>query len=39
LIGKAKGRTDESDVTLFKSIGVAFEDLIAAIIVFEKLKK
>jgi len=38
LLGKAKGRTSEDDITFFKSTGVAFEDLITAILVFEKLK-
>ena len=39
LTGKAKGRMDEDDVTFFKSTGVAFEDLITAILVFEKLRE
>ncbi|HJH25799.1 MAG TPA: ornithine cyclodeaminase family protein, partial [Methanophagales archaeon] len=38
LLGKAEGRTSEEDITFFKSTGVAFEDLITAILVFEKLK-
>jgi len=38
LLGKAKGRTSDKDITFFKSTGVAFEDLITAILVFEKLK-
>ena len=37
LLGKAKGRTGEEDITFFKSTGVAFEDLITAILVFENL--
>jgi len=39
IIGKAKGRTDKDEITFFKSTGVAFQDLITAIMVFEKLKK
>jgi alanine dehydrogenase len=38
LIGKAEGKTNKNDITFFKSTGVAFEDLITAILVFEKLK-
>jgi len=37
LLGKAKGRISEDDITFFKSTGVAFEDLITAIMVFERL--
>jgi alanine dehydrogenase len=37
LLGKAKGRTSEEDITFFKSTGVAFEDLITAILVFENM--
>jgi alanine dehydrogenase len=37
LLGKVKGRTSEEDITFFKSTGVAFEDLITAILVFENL--
>ena len=39
LLGKAEGRTSEEDITFFKSTGVAFEDLITAILVFERLKQ
>jgi len=39
LLGKAKGRTREEDITFFKSTGVAFEDLITAVLVFEELKQ
>jgi len=39
LIGKSRGRTSEHDITFFKSTGVAFQDLITAILVYEKLKK
>jgi alanine dehydrogenase len=39
LIGKAQGRTNADDITFFKSTGVAFEDLITAILVFERLKQ
>jgi alanine dehydrogenase len=37
LLGKAKGRTSDDDITFFKSTGVGFEDLITAIVVFEEL--
>jgi ornithine cyclodeaminase/alanine dehydrogenase-like protein (mu-crystallin family) len=36
--GKVKGRTHKDDITFFKSTGVAFQDLITAILVFEKLR-
>lgn len=39
VLGKAVGRTSEDDITFFKSTGVAFEDLITAILVFERLKR
>jgi len=39
VLGKAKGRTSEDDITFFKSTGVAFQDLITAILVFERLKR
>jgi len=39
LIGKAPGRTSAEDITFFKSTGVAFEDLITAILVFKRLKE
>jgi alanine dehydrogenase len=38
LLGNAKGRTGEDDITFFKSTGVAFEDLITAVLVFEELR-
>ena len=39
LLRKAKGRTSGKDITFFKSTGVAYEDLITAILVYEQLKK
>lgn len=39
LLGKAEGRTSEEDITFFKSTGVAFQDLITAILVFKRLKQ
>ncbi|RZN34773.1 MAG: ornithine cyclodeaminase family protein [Methanophagales archaeon ANME-1-THS] len=39
VLGKAKGRTSADDITFFKSTGVAFQDLITAILVFESLKR
>jgi ornithine cyclodeaminase/alanine dehydrogenase-like protein (mu-crystallin family) len=35
--GKAKGRTSEAQITLFKSVGTAIEDLAAAILVWRGL--
>jgi len=37
LLGKAEGRRSADDITFFKSTGVAFEDLITAVLVFEEL--
>jgi alanine dehydrogenase len=37
--GKAKGRTGESEITLFKSVGTAIEDLAAAMLVWEALSQ
>jgi alanine dehydrogenase len=39
VLGKARGRTSADDITFFKSTGVAFQDLITAILVFESLKR
>jgi ornithine cyclodeaminase/alanine dehydrogenase-like protein (mu-crystallin family) len=36
--GKAKGRTSEKQITLFKSVGSAIEDLAAAVLVWRSLK-
>jgi alanine dehydrogenase len=38
VLEKARGRTSEDDITFFKSTGVAFEDLITAILVFARLR-
>jgi alanine dehydrogenase len=35
--GKAKGRTSDSQITLFKSVGTAIEDLAAAMLVWERI--
>jgi ornithine cyclodeaminase len=35
--GKAKSRTKESEITLFKSVGTALEDLAAAMLVWRSL--
>lgn len=32
-------RTDEADVTLFKSVGIAFEDLVVASAAFDRLRR
>jgi ornithine cyclodeaminase/alanine dehydrogenase-like protein (mu-crystallin family) len=39
LIGQAKGRTSESEITLFKSLGLAVEDLASAQFLFEKASR
>lgn len=36
LLGKVKGRTSSNDTTLFKSVGLAVEDLAAGLHVYEK---
>jgi alanine dehydrogenase len=36
IAGKVVGRTDASEITLFKSVGAAVEDLCAAIAVYER---
>jgi len=36
LIGKAEGRTSDGEITLFKSLGLAVEDLAAAGYVYRK---
>ena len=35
--GKAKGRRRKDDITLFKSVGTAIEDLAAAMLVWQRL--
>ncbi|MGC8582230.1 MAG: ornithine cyclodeaminase family protein [Thermoproteus sp.] len=37
--GKARGRPDESSITLFKSLGIAVEDLVVAKVVYDKAVK
>lgn len=39
LIGKAKGRESPDDVTLFKSVGIAIEDVVVAARVYELAKE
>jgi ornithine cyclodeaminase/alanine dehydrogenase-like protein (mu-crystallin family) len=39
LIGKAKGRTSKDELTLFKSLGLAVEDLASAQLLFDKAKR
>jgi len=39
LIGKAKGRTSKDEVTLFKSLGLAIEDLASAQFLFGEAKR
>ncbi len=39
LIGTAPGRTDDDEITLFESLGLAAEDLAAASYLYEKAKR
>jgi len=39
LIGKAEGRRSRDEITLFKSLGIAIEDLASAQFLFEKAKR
>ncbi len=39
LLGKVKGRQSGNDITLFKSLGLAVEDVAAAHFVYQKLSK
>jgi len=39
LLGRAKGRRDESEITLFKSLGLAVQDLAAARLVLERAER
>jgi ornithine cyclodeaminase/alanine dehydrogenase-like protein (mu-crystallin family) len=39
LIGKSTGRKSPHEITLFKSLGLAIEDLASAAFIYEKLKK
>lgn len=39
LLGKVKGRTSPQDITLFKSLGIAAEDLVASSYIFNKAKE
>jgi ornithine cyclodeaminase/alanine dehydrogenase-like protein (mu-crystallin family) len=39
LLGKAAGRTSERDLTLFKSLGLAIEDLASAVFLFEQAER
>ena len=39
LLGRAPGRGDESEITLFESLGLAVEDLAAATLVLEGARK
>jgi ornithine cyclodeaminase len=38
LIGKASGRTSRDEITLFKSLGIAIEDLASAAFLFDKAR-
>ena len=39
VLGRKKGRVSEDEITLFKSVGLAFQDAVVAKIVYEKAKK
>ena len=39
LTGRARGRETPEDVTLFKSLGIAVEDIASARLIYEKAKK
>ena len=39
LVGKAKGRTSKDEITLFKSLGLAVEDLASAQLLFDKAQR
>ncbi len=39
LAGKTSGRTREADITLFKSLGIAIEDVAVAALVYERARK
>ena len=39
LIGAAEGRTSDDEITLFKSLGLAIEDLAAAAFLYEKARR
>lgn len=36
VLGRAKGRTDDDQITIFKSLGMAVEDVVAADLVFRR---
>jgi ornithine cyclodeaminase len=36
VLGRVDGRTSDSDVTIFKSLGMAVEDVVAADLVFRR---
>ena len=38
-MGQVKGRASDTEITLFKSLGLAVEDLAAAALVYEKARK
>ncbi len=39
IVGKKKGRVDDTDITIFDSTGLAIQDLATAVLVYEKAKK
>ncbi len=39
LVGRVKGRKDKTEITLFKSLGIATEDIAAASAMYEKMKE
>ena len=39
LIGTKKGREHDEEITVFKSLGIAAEDIFSAYHIYEKIKK
>ncbi|GAC1429785.1 MAG: ornithine cyclodeaminase family protein [Thermoanaerobaculia bacterium] len=39
LVGSAKGRTSRDEITIFKSLGLAIEDLASAAFIFDKVRR
>ncbi|MEK7831936.1 MAG: ornithine cyclodeaminase family protein, partial [Acidobacteriota bacterium] len=37
--GEMRGRTNQEQITLFKSLGIAIEDVAAAAVVYQKAKE
>jgi ornithine cyclodeaminase/alanine dehydrogenase-like protein (mu-crystallin family) len=37
--GETRGRTDDAEITLFKSLGIAIEDIAAASVLYRKARE